>query len=85
VLAHRLVKLFRDGAYFKTVVSDASGRIVIDDHRSGTASYAMQLHSEHEVRLPVPAVLPEKDRPAAAGIRAAHDDEAHRQRAADIR
>jgi len=81
-LAHRPVKLFRDGAHVKTVVSDASGRVVIDDHRRGTPSYALQLHNEHDVRLPVSAVLADGDRPAAEGLRAAHDDDTHRHRAA---
>ncbi|MGJ7614496.1 MULTISPECIES: type VI secretion system Vgr family protein [unclassified Variovorax] len=71
--------LFRDGAKVADGITDADGRVLIEDHQSATTSYKVRLSNGNEYELPVRAQLKSNDdRLAAAGYRAAHGDTRNR-------
>lgn len=67
--------LYRDGAKVADGVTDAQGRVVIEAHQDGTASYKVKLTNGNEYELPVKAQLESADdKLAASGYRAAHSE-----------
>ncbi|MDQ0043979.1 type VI secretion system Vgr family protein [Variovorax boronicumulans] len=71
--------LYKDSANVADGITDADGRVLIEDHQSDTASYKVQLANGNEYELPVKAQLKSNDdRLAASGYRAAHSDTKNR-------
>ncbi len=73
--------LYKDGAKLADGVTDAQGRVVVEDHQSGTASYTVKLANGNEFALPVKEapLQSHDDKLAAAGFRAAHEKSENRR------
>ncbi|MGJ7568411.1 DUF2345 domain-containing protein, partial [Variovorax sp. GB1R11] len=71
--------LYKDGAKVADGITDADGRVLIEDHQSDTASYKVRLANGNEYELPVRArIESDDDRLAASGYRAAHGENRNR-------
>ncbi|APW36799.1 type VI secretion protein ImpA [Rhodoferax koreense] len=72
--------LYRDGAEIGKGVTDAQGRVLIDDHRPGTSAYRIKLTNGNTFDLPVTAQLQGVDQHLSAkGYRAAQGDASDRR------
>jgi type VI secretion system secreted protein VgrG len=80
-LAKEPYTLYRDGAEIAKGFTDSHGRIVIKDHKEGTAGYTVRLSNGNEIEVPVAVRLQQAEqRLAAQGFRAAQGDPRDRLR-----
>ncbi|MDM0114510.1 type VI secretion system tip protein TssI/VgrG [Variovorax sp. J22R133] len=78
--------LYKDGAEIGKGVTDAQGRILMEDHKPGTRAYKIKLSNGHEFELPVTPRLEGLDQHLSAkGYRAAQGDPKDRKNHAQHR